>query len=69
VLFKLLAAAAGGLSLLATALTWLRTGLGIVSLVAGLAMVLATVSLVISASTARHLTRLNEPAVPPAQDG
>lgn len=53
-----------GVGMFASLLSWLQTGLGLVAVMAAAAIVIASVSLVISGNTARSLKALNKPADP-----
>lgn len=61
-LFKLLAAVAGEMALFAGVFTWLQTGLGVVAVMASAAIVIATISLIMSGYTARRIRAMNKPA-------
>lgn len=58
---RLLAAAWVAGALVASLLSRLRTGLGVVAVMASAAIVIATVSLIISARAARQISALNKP--------
>lgn len=70
-----LAITAGGLALIAVArlvasmVDRLQTGLGVVSLIACAAIVIASISLIISGNTARRLHAMNKQPPEPSTDG
>lgn len=59
---RIVGGALGGWVLLASVLSKLATGFGVVAILASLAIVMSTVSLVVSGNNAKQLRKMNQPA-------